>query len=376
MRSSFVVTSLLASAALAVGTIAVAAPKSAPAKARTAKAGPTLGSFGFDETGMDRSVAPGDDFFAYANGTWLKRTPIPDDKASYSSFDVLQDLSQTRTRGLLETAMKSRGSKIGAGYATYLDTAAIEAKGLAPITPWLDRIKGLDSKAGYAALVAEAAINGVGTPFNSGVGQDQKYPDHYTVNMRQSGLGLPDRDYYLLPDAKLAAARTAYQAYIAQMFTLAGETRAAERAKAVVDFETEIAKAHWTRIESRDADKTYNRMTVAELQQAAPGFDFIGYFKAVGTPDDTVVVGQPTAITKMAALIDQAPVEVLKDQLMIRSFDAVSDVLPKAVDDARFAMYGTGLGGTPQQQARWKRAVSWASGALTDDVSRIYVARY
>ncbi|OYY72181.1 M13 family metallopeptidase [Sphingomonas sp. 28-63-12] len=368
----------LASAGALAAALAGAgyAHSATPAAARAAAAKPEYGSFGFDTAGMDAAVQPGDDFFAYANGTWAKNTQIPADKASYSSFDILQDVSQKRTRGLLEAAMKNPKSKIGAAYAGYLDAKAIEAKGLAPIRPWLNQIKALKTKRGYAALVAQADRNGVGVPFASGVSQDAKNPDAYTVNLRQSGLGLPDRDYYLSDDAKLVAARTAYQAYIAQMFTLAGEANAAARAKAVVAFETGIAQAHWTRIESRDADKTYNKMGVADLEKMAPGFDFAGYFKGVGTPVDTVIVGQPTAIAKMAALIESTPLGVLKDQLLIRSFDGFADVLPKKFDDARFAMFGTVLGGTPEQQARWKRAVTWTSGAITDDVSKIYVARY
>ncbi len=381
MRSAKIL-AIASTLALASGIASVAMghpAKTTHAKGRhaaTAKAKPDIGQFGFDTAGMDTTVNPGDNFFEYANGTWLKNTDIPADKASYSSFDILQDLSQKRSRGLLEAAMKQPGSRIGQAYAGYLDSAAIEAKGLAPIAPWLQQIKSLGSKQGYAALVAAADRNGVGVPFGSGVSQDAKDPEAYTVGLRQSGLGLPDRDYYLSDDPKLVAARTAYQAYIAQMFTLAGEANAEARAKAVVDFETQIAKAHWTRIESRDADKTYNKMAVADLVKMAPGFDFVTYFKEVGTPVDTVIVGQPSAIAKMAALIDATPLDVLKDQLEIRSFDSFADVLPKKFDDARFAMYGTVLGGTPEQQARWKRAVNWTSTALTDDVSKVYVARY
>ncbi len=379
MRSTKIL-AIASALALASGlaSVAVSHPakpgNAAPKGKATAKA--EIGSFGFDVPGMDTGVAPGDNFFEYANGTWLKNTAIPADKASYSSFDVLQDLSQMRTKGLLEEAMKQPGSRIGQAYAAYLDTAAIEAKGLAPIAPWLQRIKSLQSKDGYAALAAEADLNGVGIPFGSGVSQDAKNPDVYTVSLRQSGLGLPDRDYYLSADPKLVAARTAYRAYVARMFTLAGEANAEARAKAVVDFETEVARAHWTRIESRDADKTYNKMAVADLVTMAPGFDFATYFKAVGTPVDTVIVGQPTAIAKMAAVIAATPLEVLKDQLEIRSLDSFADVLPKSFDKASFDMYGTVLGGTPEQQVRWKRAVNWTSGAITDDVSKIYVARY
>lgn len=360
-------------AATALGSVAIAQSSSTAA---TTKARPAFGTFGFDVAGMDKSVAPGDDFYAYANGTWAKNTPIPADKSNFGAFEVLQDMSDKRTRGLLEAAAADPNSKIGRAFATYNDTATIEAKGLTPIKPWLDKIAGLTSKDGYAALTVEAARAGVGSPFASGVTQDAKNPEIYAVGLRQSGLGLPDRDYYLSADPKLAEAKTAYVAHIAKMFTLAGETDGAARAQAVVDFETAIAKVSWTRIESRDADKTYNRMTVAELAKSAPGFDFETYFKAAGPTPDYVIVGQPTAITGIAALVASTPLQVLKDQLLIRSLDNYADVLPKAFDEEQFAFYGTVLSGTPQQQERWKRAVQFTSSALTDEVSKVYVAKY
>jgi len=365
----------LAFAAL-LGATAISGAVALNAQDRPAAAsGPTYGRFGFDEKGMDKSVRPGDDFYAFANGEWARSTAIPADKASYGAFDVLADLSRERTHTILEQA-KGQGSKIGIAYATYLDTAGIEAKGLAPIQPWLKRIKGLGDKAGYAALLAEADRNGVGVPFGSGVGQDSRQPELYTVSLRQSGLGMPDRDYYLSDDAKLVAARTAYQAHLAKLLTMAGEPDAAARAQAIVAFETEIAKVHWTRIESRDREKTYNKMTVADLTKAAPGFDFATYLKGVGTPVDTLIVGQPSAITGIAALIQATPVAVLKDQLLVRSLDEFADVLPAQFDREQFAFYGTVLSGTPQQQERWKRAVDFTSGALSDEVSKVYVARY
>ena len=333
------------------------------------------GSFGIDVAGMDKSVAPGDDFYGYVNGDWARNTAIPADKASYGAFDTLADLSRNRTRAILE-AQQAKGSKIGIAYAGYLDTAAIEGKGLAPIKPWLDRIKGLNDKAGYPALVAEAEINGIGGPFGGGVGQDAKMPEVYAVGLRQSGLGLPDRDYYLKDDPRFVQARAGYQAHIARMLTLAGEPDAEARAKAIVDYETQIAKVSWDRVDSRDSDKTYNKMTVATLAQSAPGFDFATYFRDVGTPIETVIVAQPTAITGIAAVVASAPLGVLKDQLTLRSLDGYADVLPAAFDKERFAFYGTSLSGTPEQEARWKRAVSWTSGALSDDVSKIYVAQY
>jgi len=358
-------TRLLVAALLASTTAAVTAQDTAR---------PQIGTYGFDEDGMDKAAAPGDDFNEYANGGWLKTTAIPADKSSYGAFDKLADLSRERTHGILE-AEKATGSKIGTAYAAYLDVAAIEAKGLAPARAWLAKVKAV-TKANYPALLAEADRNGVSVPFNVGVSGDAKQPDIYAVAMRQGGLGLPDRDYYLSADPKLVEARTAYQAHIARMFTLAGEPDAAARAKAVVDFETEIAKVHWTRIQSRDADKTYNKMTVAALAQAAPGFDFAGFLAAEKLTQPTIIVGQPSAITGMARLVGAAPVAVLRDQLLIRSLDGYADVLPAAFDKEQFAFFGTTLNGTPEQQLRWKRAVDFTQGALTDDVGKLYVARY
>ena len=363
---TILIAGLLGASALAGIVHAQTAPDAASNK-------PELGTYGFDEDGMNRAAAPGDDFYDYANGTWAKTTAIPADKSSFGAFDVLADRSRDRTRGILEAAARDNASKIGTAYATYLDTATIERKGLAPIKPWMADIKRA-TKANYAALIARAARQGVGTPFGTGVGQDAKNPEVYIVGVRQSGLGLPDRDYYL--EAKNAKEKAGYEAHVARMFTLAGEPDAAARAKALVDFETQIAQVSWTRIDSRDANKTYNKMTVADLTRAAPGFDFVTYLKGLGTPVTSLNVSQPSAITGIARLIAAAPIAVLQDQLLIRSLDSYADVLPAAFDQEQFAFYGTLLSGTPQQEERWKRAVGFTSGALSDEVSKVYVAQY
>ena len=352
-----------------------AAAAEAPASAADAGA-PQIGRFGFDETGMDRSVAPGDSFYSYANGTWAKNTVIPADKSNYGMFTVLDDLSRGRTREILDEAVKDPASKIGNAYSAFLDEAGIEAKGLAPIQPWLNEIKGLKSKAGYAALVARATRNSVGGPVVGFVGQDDKNPEQYALTLVQAGLGMPDRDYYLSKDAKLAETRAAYLKHLTAMLTLAGEGDAADRASAILAFETGIAQAHWTRIDSRDATKTYNKMSLAQLGQLAPGFDFAAYFRGIGANVSDVIVAQPSAVKGIAALVAKAPVEVLRDQLLVRSLDQYADFLPKAFDAENFAFYGTVLSGTPQQEERWKRAVSFTTNALSDDVSRIYVQRY
>ena len=368
--------SVLAAGGAATALLAKDEPAAAQAPASAPAAKPQYGTFGFDEAGMDKTVAPGDNFYNYGNGTWAKTTPIPADKSNYGSFNLLADLSEARTRGILEEAAKDPASKIGTAYATFLDRPAIDAKGLAPIQPWLAKIKGLKSLGGYPALLAEAERAGIGGPFRAGVGQDDKQPEVYALGIQQAGLGMPDRDYYLSADPKLAETKAAYEAHIAKVLTLAGEPDAAARAKALVAFETEIAKVSWTRIDNRDATKTYNKMTVADLAKAAPGFDFPAYFKGIGAPVDTLIVAQPTAISGIIKLVGAAPIGVLKDQLIVRSLDNFADVLPKAFDDEQFAFYGNVLSGTPEQEARWKRAVQFTTAAIDDEVSKIYVAKY
>ena len=335
------------------------------------------GSFGFDAAGMDRSVAPGADFYGFANGTWAANTSIPADKANYGMFGALDDLSRERTQEILAAAQADAGSKVGDAYASFLDETTVEAKGLAPLQPWLGEIKALSSKADYPALAAKAARLGVGTQFRVNVGQDDKDPERYIVNLAQSGIGMPDRDYYLLDTAAMVETRAAYSKHLTQLLTLAGEPDAAARAAALLAFETDIAKAQWTRVDSRDATKTYNKMAIAELDRTAPGFGFaqmIGASGAAGVSD--VLVAQPSAFTGIAKAIESAPLRVLQDALIIRSLDTFADYLPKAFVDENFAFYGTTLSGTPELEPRWKRAVTFTTGALPDEVSKLYVAKY
>ena len=379
-------TILLASTAALAGC--ATQPRPAPMTAPMAEAAPpmaealagpkaAIGSFGFDKTGMDTSVVPGNNFYDYANGTWARNTPIPADKSNYGMFTLLDDLSRERTRSLIENAAQDPNSRIGAVYASFMDEATIEAKGLTPIKPWLNQISGLKSKAGLASLYAAAGKMGVGTPFGGYVGQDDKNPEEYILSLGQSGLGMPDRDYYLKADPKLAETRAKYLQHLTNVLTLAGEPNAAARAKAILAFETQIADASWTRIESRDATKTYNKMTLAELARSAPGYDFTRMIRDGGAQGvSSIIVSQPSAISKIAALVNKVPFGVLKDQLLIRSLDSYSAYLPSAFDKENFSFYGTTLSGTPEQEVRWKRAVAFTTGVLQDDVSKLYVAQY
>jgi putative endopeptidase len=385
MRLSLLTTSFLAAPVLLAGCahnqpLPVAPVEAAPVTEAEAappeKPKPVYGSYGFDTAGMDTAVKPGDDFYNYANGAWAKNTPIPSDKSNYGAFNILADNAQKQTQEILEGVKNDPSSKIGTAYSTYLDTAAIDAKGLAPAQAWLGQIKALSSKAGYPALIATARRNGVGSPFAAYIGQDDKEPEVYAVSVSQSGLGMPDRDYYLSKDAKFVETKAAYEKHLATQLTNAGEVNAAARAKAIVDFETRIAAVQWTRVESRDSSKTYNKMTVAQLQKLAPGFDFKAMLAAGKMNVDTVIVAQPSAFTGIAKAIQQAPLAVLKDQLLVRTLDGFADVLPSAFDKEQFAFYGTTLSGTPEQEARWKRATDFTTGALSDDLSQLYVAKY
>jgi putative endopeptidase len=357
--------------ALATSALAAAA---APAVAQTPK--PQYGAFGFDTAGMDNSVAAGDDFYLYSDGIWAKNTPIPADKSNFGMFSVLQDLSQQRVRDILDAAKDVPASRIGTAYASFLDEAAVEAKGLTPIEPWLAEIRGLSSRSGYAALEAHAARNGITGLWAGGVGQDDRNSDAYISQLGTAGLGLPDRDMYLLNEPNLVSLRAAYLDHLTKILTLAGETNAAARAKAILDFETAIAKVSWTREDSSDATKTYNKMSVAELQKLAPGFDWASYLTTRGADIQQLLVAQPTAFTAIASLAAQASLQVLKDQLIVQSLDNYADVLPKAVADENFAFYGTKLNGTPQNQPRWKRAVDFTTNSLTDEVSKVYVTKW
>ncbi len=353
------------------------APAEAPAPVAAPAPKPELGTFGFDTAGMDRAVLPGDNFYQFANGTWLKNTPIPEDKSNYGMFTRLDDLSKERTRTIIDEAAKDPNNKIGVAYSSFLDTAGIEAKGLAPIQPWLNEVKGLSNRSGYAALVAKAGRYGINIPFGLFVGQDDKSPDRYVTQMFQGGIGMPDRDYYLLQDERMKGIRAKYLEHLTNVLNLAGEPNAAARAKAVLDFETEIAKVHWTQIDSRDATKTYNLMPLAKLQADAKGFDWASFLGGSGLNAATEInVAQPSAVNGIARLVARAPLGVLKDQLLVRSLDQYAAVLPLAFDREAFAFYGTTLSGTPQQEVRWKRGVTFVTGALADDLSKIYVERY
>jgi putative endopeptidase len=339
-------------------------------------AGPELGNFGFDESGMDREIAPGDNFYLFANGEWVKKTEIPADKSNYGMFTRLDDLSKERVKGLLDQAAKDPGSKMGIAYATYLDESSIEKKGLAPIQPILKQIRAVKTHNQFEALLPKLAPKGVGALFGGFVGQDDKNPDAYIFQIFQGGTGLPDRDMYLVDNPKYEEIRTAYKAYLAAMLNHAGEKNAEARANAIFETEKKIAAVQWTREDSSDATKVYNKLSLAELDQLAPQIKMSAMLTKISPKIGDVLVGQPSAIAGTAKIFGETDGGIFKDQMLVAALGNYSGVLPAAVDKTVFAFYGTTLAGTPQQEARWKRGIGFVEGALTDEIGKAYAARY
>ncbi|KRB85907.1 peptidase M13 [Sphingomonas sp. Root710] len=338
---------------------------------------PTYGNFGFDTAGMDRSVKPGQDFYEFANGNWAKSTPIPADRSNFGMFTVLDDLSTQRSHEILEKAAAAPGSRMGDFYASFMDEQAADRAGITPLKPTLDAIKALDGKTAVAAKMGDLLRIGMATPFRIYVDQDDKDPDSYIVQMRQRGLGMPDRDYYLKTDAEIAKTRAAYQDYVARLLTMAGEPNGAERAAKVLAFETQLATVQWTRVDSRDSTKTYNKWQRADFARNAPGFDWDAYFKAAGIDGQgAILVAQPTAFTGMAQAIGAAPIDVLKDYLLVAALNAEAPYLSKPFVDAEFAFNQTVLSGTPEIQKRWKRGVTLVKDLIGEDLGQEYVKLY
>ncbi len=375
--------SLLAVASVSLIALSVSAPAFAEDKPAAemkapvaAKNGPQLGTYGFDTSGMDPSVEAGDDFFSFANGAWEKRTEIPADKSNYGMFTALDDLSKDRVKGILENELKKPKSKLGIAYASYLDDAAIEAKGMAPVNPMLNEIRAVKTKAQFETLLPKMAPKGVGALFYGYVGQDDKNPDSYIFSMGQAGTGLPDRDMYLLDTEKFEAIRLAYKGFLTAMLTHAGEKNAEARANAVFETEKKIATVHWTREDSSDATKTYNKLTTAQLDKLTPGLPIAKMLKTISPKITEVLVAQPTALTAIAKIYSETDIAVFKDQMLIGALMSYADVLPKTVDQTVFDFYSKTLSGTPQQQVRWKRAIGFVEGSIPDEIGKLYAAQY
>ena len=341
---------------------------------------PVYGDWGYDRTAMDMSVKPGDDFFAYVNGAWYKRTPIASDRTFVGIDSVLNDQIDRDVRDIIEDAAKNPaqsgqiGQQVGDFYASWMDEKAIEARGLEPAKRYLATIDAVRSRDQLIDLFGSV---GYESPVGIFIESDPKNPSRYAVFATQSGLGLPGRDYYILSGAKYDAFRAAYKNYIAKLLTLAGEQDASAKADRIFVLETQLAKAHWTPERSRDVKATYNPRTRAELAKFATQMEWNRLLKDQGLgATRSVIIRQPSAITASAKMIASEPLQTWKDYLTFHFLSDHAQYLPKAFDDARFDFYGKTLADVPAQRDRWKRGVALVNDSLGEAVGQIYVQRH
>jgi putative endopeptidase len=354
-----------------------ATPAPAAAVADLSQA-PHFGAWGFDLAGRDLTVKPGDDFFHYADGAAVAKIVIPPDHTRFGAFNVLQDLSEARSRAVIETAAHSTdldALKITALYDSFLDEARLQALGAAPVQPELAAIRAAATHEDIARLMGLGAKSLQGAWFGVYIGTDAKDPKHYAVILEQGGLNLPDRDYYLTP--QFAAQKAKYQAYVADTLKRIGWPEPEARAADIVAVETQIAQDSWTRVQRRDDVKTYNPFTIDALIKAAPGFPWKDFLRAADLDSvQRVIVSEDTAFPKIAALYAATPVDVLKAWAAFTLTDNASSYLSAPFDQAHFAFHSTVLSGVPQQRARWKRAAGVVAGNMGEALGRLYVERY
>jgi len=363
--------------ACAASVIALA---TAPACAQDSLRAPRMGPWGFDLSGRDLSVSPGANFSAYAGGLYMKSLVIPADRSSYGSFDSLRELSVNRMHAVIEAAAKDASAtgdtqKIGALYRSFMDESRVDALGAKPLAADLAAIRAARTKTDIARLMGVAQTGFGGAVFGLGIGDDLKDPMHYAVYSAQGGLSLPNRDYYLEP--QFAPQRAKYEAYVAQILTLAGWVRPAENARAIVAMETEIAKASWTLAERRDHDKTYNPIKPADLPNFAPGFPWKAFLEGAGLGKvDRVIVSEKTAFPKIAAIFAKTPLETLKAYQAFTLADQAAPYLSKDFDQAQYAFREKTLSGQLEQRPRWKRGVTLVDSEIGEVLGKLYVAAY
>ena len=359
---------------LRAGALAIALAATAAAEAADR---PQYGAWGFDLTAMDAGVRPGDDFNRYANGAWLARTTIPADKPSQSLRFLMSDLTEARLHGLMEGAAakataqpKTLEGKVGAFYKAFMDERRVEALGARPIAPELAAIRAAKTRDDIAALMGRSTSDFYGTIFGLSTDVDLKNVKRYAIYSSQAGLGLPDRDYYLKPD--FAKQKAAYRAYLARLLTLEGWPEPEASASQVVEFETRIARASWTKAEQRQIDKLYNPKTRAELAALTPGFawpQFLAGAKLGGA--QRVVVAENTAFPKIAEVYRTTPLPVLKAWEAATVADNAAFYLSRPFAEARFQFREKTLSGQPEERVRWKRAIQAVGGGDCGSADRL-----
>ncbi|QDV86369.1 M13 family metallopeptidase [Planctomycetes bacterium TBK1r] len=338
---------------------------------------------GIDLSIFSDSVAAGDNFYRYANDRWLTETEIPSDKSNYGIFTVLDDNTRAQVRTLIEQAAESNAApgtpkqKVGDLYGSVLDLEARNAAGLRPIEPLLAEIAAVDSQTSLATTIGSLRRAGVGAPLVPYVSIDAKNSDAYTVYVTQSGLSLPDRDYYLLNEERYVELRHKLHTYIADLLRFVDHPDPEAAAKSIVDIESRIAKIHWTKTENRDPIATYNQRTHAEIDAMLGTMKWFDYAQAAGIDAlDTVVVRQPSYIEALAELFDEFSIEQWKDYFTYHTIDGSASGLSETLEKRHFDFHDTAISGIDVQQPLWKRGVDVTGGVLGELVGQLYVEKH
>lgn len=351
-----------------------------PAACNRARQGAAIGAWGIDLTARDLNVDPGDDFFSYVNGTWIRNTEIPADRTYYGTFDMLVIKAENDTKAILEETIANptgdNGRKIADFYSAFLDTDAINAAGIAPIQADLARIAAAQTHEDLVRIIGAPDMP-VNSPIGMAVTLDQRNPDRYVVGMSHGGLSLPDREYYLSNEEQMRNLRTALEAHIGRMLTAAQYPDPAGSARAIVALETQIAQRHWPIEQRRDVEATYNLRTREQIRALNSRFPWDAYFEASEFSGvNEVVISELSAMGPLSQLFLSTPVATWRAYLTYHYLSNNAAVLPSAIDNENFDFYGKTLNGQPQQRERWKRAVGATNGALGKAVGELYVARH
>ncbi len=339
---------------------------------------------GIDISGFDKSVRPQDDIYQYVNGAWLERTEIPADKSNYGAFTVLFDKSQVDLKVIIEESAyatdKKEGTdeqKVGDFYLSFMDSNLTDKLGLAPLAEELKRIQSVTNRDELLELIAYLKKVNIQVPFDFWIDQDMKQSDQYISYINQGGLGLPDRDYYFEGDEKFQNIRDKYVTYVSDLFSLAKIPEADKKAAQIMKMETELAKGHWTRVENRDRDKTYNKYSIKKLEMLTPSFRWSEYIKAADIGNiENMIVRQPSYFEHLNRIYNKFSLADWKNYLTYKLITGSAEFLSKDYVDLDFDFYGKTLSGIEKNRPRWKRAVSGINNVLGEVVGKVYVKKH
>jgi predicted metalloendopeptidase len=337
---------------------------------------------GLQLSGYDRQVRVQDDLFHFANGQWLRTTEIPPDRSRYGAFEALNDESERDLKAIIEDSVARHGppgspdQQIGDFYASFMDTARLDALGAAPLAEPLRRVDAITGPADLVRYFGESTRTSTSGPIALSIEQDAKNASAYIPTVSQNGLTLPDRDYYLKPDPPFMSIRDQFRGYAARMLGLAGVADPDATAGRVVKVENRLAEVQWPASQERDATATYNKFTLAEATTSLPGLDWRSYLDAAGVRTPDFVISEPSYFSALGTMLATIPLEDWKAYLKFHVIDDLSPFLSNAFVTARFDFHGRTLSGQQEMRPRWKRGVAAVNAAMGDLLGQRYVQRY